>query len=161
MKKQDKINRLKTDLCPRIPHGVKVRYKNEVYDVVGFTNDKAIIVKPLMSELTGVGLTEIKPYLRPIGTITHAEKEWLRRHLWFGHSSDSYDKHSHRGIEIKSCFLDDEEYAKYDFEDFCELESWLNAHHIDYRGMIDKKLAVRANDKIYGIKGSTKETDEK
>lgn len=160
MKKQEKINSIKRDLCPRIPYGVKVRYKNEVYDMVGVTNDKAIIVKPLMSELKGVELTEIKPYLRPIGTITYTEKEWLRRHLWFGYPSDDYDKHSHRGIEIKECFLDNEEHAEYDFQGFYEVESWLNEHHIDYRGMIDKKLAVRANDEIYGINRITKETEE-
>ena len=33
---------------------------------------------------------------------------------------------------------------------------WLNAHHFDYRGLIEKGLALEASDGMYNIKGHNK-----
>lgn len=67
-----------------------------------------------------VYLSEVKPYLRPLSSMTDEEKE-------------EYHK------------LCDNCYDIY----FNSVESidWLNKHHFDYRGLIDKGLAIKATEK--------------
>ena len=35
------------------------------------------------------------------------------------------------------------------FEQFASLENWLNSHHFDYRGLIEKGLALEAPEGMY------------
>lgn len=58
----------------------------------------------------------VKPYLRPMSSQTSEEREELNNILEYQYCSDD------------SCM--------------CEATDWLNAHHFDYRGLIDKGLAI-------------------
>lgn len=69
---------------------------------------------------------EYKPYLRPMSSMTTKEKE----------EYDSCRKHL--------C----DEYNRYCF-DSVESIDWLNAHHFDYRGLIDKGIALEAPEGMY------------
>ena len=70
---------------------------------------------------------EIKPYLRPLSSMTEEEeKEYT-----------SIDNRSY------SCPQD---YAHIPATNRID---WLNAHHFDYRGLIEKNLALEAPDGIY------------
>ena len=65
----------------------------------------------------------IKPYLRPISSITEEEKEYF-------------------GIPFTSEGL-------VTLTDTVECMDWLNAHHFDYRGLIEKGLALEAPKGMY------------
>ena len=117
---------LRKDLCARFPYGVIVSVtdgtiKYEAYiESVSYQN---IQVSPVSDSVftpyTFYKISEIKPYLRPMSSMT--EEEWN---------------------DYKSTW----KLIEHDLEDIYEpcIESydWLNAHHFDYRNLIEKGLAV-------------------
>lgn len=70
---------------------------------------------------------EVKPYLRPLSSMTEEEKKEFCK------------------IEERMKFPC--EYIKLTFS-VDELD-WLNAHHFDYRGLIEKGLALEAKEGMY------------
>lgn len=102
------------DLCPRLPYGVKVQCESDggmlvsVYDMTLSTE--------LLDGFVD-GTENIRPYLRPMSTMTEEERE-------------EYD--------IVGLLTN-----KPNIEEF----DWLNAHHFDYRGLIDKGLAIELTSK--------------
>lgn len=131
MKQEDKELLLK-DLCARLPYGVFC----DIY------NEKCTITEKLL--IGGLshfcnGTIAVKPYLRPISSMTAEEKkEW---HATFESvynlvpggdpdNEDDYDDNWHEEPGIES----------YDY---------LNAHHFDYRALIEKGLALEAPKGMY------------
>lgn len=121
MTQEDKELLLK-DLCARLPYGVKVRL---VYD------ENTIEVREM-----GIGsLHDIMfdnadglPYLRPMSSMTMEELfEFIR-------ISDSVLR---IGEWKSTCVLS------------LEQIDWFNAHHFDYRGLIEKGLALEAPKDMY------------
>lgn len=154
------------DLCARLPYGVKVcvgtqcDIDNDITDIAllqGLEFDNPTFgVKALVcvetysgSNTFGTDIEDIKPYLRPIESITEEEKDKLRKLLWFGYPSDDYDINAHRGIEIASVLHDTWKNAEFDFEEFNDLQDFLNSIHIDYRGLIPIGLALPAPEGMY------------
>jgi hypothetical protein len=72
----------------------------------------------------------IKPYLRPMSSMTEEEeKEYKTISIWG---------------EVRE--------SKSHYTDICptiEGYDWLNAHHFDYRGLIEKGLALEAPEGMY------------
>ena len=121
------------DLCARLPYGTIIRnYATDEDDVLTYS---------LLEDFEIVGLEYIKPYLRPMSSMTEEEKEeW---HNTFDSvydlvpggdpdNEDDYDDNWHEQPGIES----------YD---------WLNEHHFDYRGLIEKGLALEATENMYQI----------
>jgi hypothetical protein len=103
MKQEDKELLLK-DLCSRLPYGVVV----ELDEKFGFNKGIHSLVKELLDPY---GVEGIKPYLRPMSSMTEEEEnEYYNIEFGFNIHSDRVD--------------------------------WLNAHHFDYRGLIEKGLAI-------------------
>ena len=75
----------------------------------------------------------IKPYLRPMSSMTEEEKKEYRKTQitkW-----------------VKS--VDCTNGGYYEHRDTLKTFDWLNAHHFDYRGLIDKGLAIAASEGMY------------
>lgn len=93
----------------------------------------------------------VKPYLRPMSSMTKEERIEFSRLLdiryceedWEGHISTSYC------IEIDSVYTDDEDGIKYPSPFSMEAIDWLNKYHFDYRGLIEKGLALEAPKGMY------------
>lgn len=130
---------LLVDLCSRLPYGVKVSkvIQNEESEYISNPfefeylrhKDGIIIIKNYfdngMPDIDTICIENIKPYLRPLSSMTHKEyKEYL-----------------------KTCIFSNE------IGDINSLESydWYNAHHFDYRGLIEKNLAIEAPKDMYKI----------
>ena len=90
----------------------------------------------------------IKPYLRPLSSMTEDERKELSDLIdkeINGFISDEEDSflfslYSTTGIRCNLCgerFYFDEMFIVYD---------WLNAHHFDYRGLIEKGLAIKVTE---------------
>ena len=103
------------DLCTRLPYNPLVKYKGENYNVLGIAHGRLVLCKPLMS---------------------HTLNE------------------NPRVEDIKPCLrpmssMTEEELKEYDIQCYiyddiiCHID-WLNAHHFDYRGLIEKGLAIDA-----------------
>ena len=94
-------------------------------------------------------IEDVKPYLRPMESMTEEEKAELKDIILFGYSSNDYDRYEHRGVEIVELEYDNWDKIGFDFADYCKLENWLNKNHLDYRGLIPMGLALEAPEDMY------------
>lgn len=108
---------LNIDLCSRLPYiDTMVQWQNEDYHMISIGFGRVTLVKPLMSITAGSPLiTEVKPYLRPMSSITEEEQQQISD-FWIG--------------------ADTKEFA-------IRLLDFYNQNHLDYRGLIPMGLAIR------------------
>ena len=118
------------DFCTRLPyHDLYVQYDNKCWLAIGYGHGKVELMPNIFSSIAGPCplIEDIKPYLRPMSSITEKEKEEFENLL-----EGIVD-----GIE------------RWDKPDLCEEYDWLNAHHFDYRGLIEKGLALEVPEGMY------------
>lgn len=130
MTQQDK-DLLLRDLSARLPYGVKVQVE---YDAEEFGKtieiDEITMIDKYGKEILlyhageYFSIEELKPYLRPMSSITVEEREEYQKFLF---PCPDYDGRVVVGVYHRDL------YKVYD---------WLNAHHFDYRGLIEKGLAI-------------------
>lgn len=140
MSENDKELLLK-DLCNRLPYGVKVKHEAQDFPSTLLWVDSERLSAGRKADKIGVGsdwgnIEFIKPYLRPMSSMTEGEKEELTEE----HKKDERiyidviervangDKHA-RGTAIPHFAAD-----------------WCNEHHFDYRGLIEKGLAIEVTE---------------
>lgn len=119
------------DLSARLPYDVIVDYESYIYVLneidpackdIDFITVRIQDVKRLICA-NSVMIENIKPYLRPMSSMTEKERtEWMNI------------THAQNWLIISN--LD-------------KAVHWLNAHHFDYRGLIEKGLALEAPRNMY------------
>ena len=129
---QEEKQLLLQDLCGRLPYGVKTIYQDiimEVFVVSNFFDNMCCLKwdshKGYYNQ-THAHIGQFKPYLRPMSSMTEEEKEEY--------------------CNLQDIFLCS---SQYPITDAYELFHWLNEHHFDYRGLIEKGLAIEAPDGMY------------
>lgn len=133
MNEQDKQLLFK-DLCARLPYNVIIRINH-------------LSSEEYNSYLYGQHLIEfqaheirIKPYLRPMESMTEDEKK-------------EYRKTQYKEVVVQyPCTA-----APNDVEIWCSTAStydYLNSIHVDYRGLIEKGLALPAPEGMYDLKNN-------
>ena len=139
---QEGTQLLLKDLCARLPYGVKVSFrgKTEVLHEAHIYQSVQTIVGE-SGILYDVDTPNIKPYLRPMSSMT--SKEW---------------------VEFCDCSLKDE--ASWAITGNGQRliphqnrEDYLNSKHFDYRGLIEMGLALEAPDGMYNKEESEKESE--
>ena len=119
------------DLCARLPYGVK--YCRESWN---YEWDQEMSVVEVLEDIDKEGyinyhkvykVWDIKPYLRPMSSMTEEEEKEYSK-LWD---------------------LQDEFPTDADIRFKTDVFNWLNAHHFDYRGLIEKGLALEALEGMY------------
>lgn len=118
---------LKKVLCEQLPYGIKVWYPNGTGSI---GTVKGIVEYTCYFETNpyygnSCSIDNIKPYLRPLSSMTEEEKEDF-------------------GVPFTSEGL-------VTLADTVECIDWLNVHHFDYRGLIEKGLALEATEGMYKI----------
>ena len=120
MTQEDKQLLLK-DLCARLPYRVKIE---RTYIDYPTTLHEEYIVSWKIGEI------EIKPYLRPMSSMTEEEEnEYVQKYETILTITEK--KHT--------CILS------------IEPIEWLLAHHFDFRGLIERGLAIKAPEDMYKI----------
>ena len=127
---QDKELLLK-DLCARLPYGVKLHCISYTMTCIGpYTLDTIVLDRFCNENTEYVPFDEVKPYLFPLSSMTEEQKKTLKVLCdWNDEEADAqsilvlYQKH----FVMKSDVID-----------------WLHKNHFDYRGLIDKGLAIDA-----------------
>ena len=137
---QEEKELLLKDICDRIPYGVIGKFKNSNQQIYGIFHD-------LLEgwQVSGITLMEsidtVKPYLFPLSSMTEEqEKEISKRYNYYHYYGLCVEITNHReGFwdNDNSCLL----------EDYLWLEDWFNKNHFDYRGLIEKGLAIDATGK--------------
>lgn len=138
---------LLTDLCARLPYNVTCQftwaYYNETTDeeeVIAKENDGIrnidIHIKEIQADYYGewVDLENCKPYLRPMSSMTVEE---IRYKL------SKFFKIINTNIEEVGYI------PTLNSDSAIEYINWLNANHFDYRGLIEKGLALEAPEGMY------------
>ena len=131
MTKEDKELLLK-DLCARLPYGVKVKNVRNNFDISSFDNNVKEI-KVLIEEYN------IKPYLRLMSSMTRQEciqlSVLLPRYFIV--------------IPERLACLDHINGGIINFEVLDTIIDFYNSHHLDWRGLIPKGLALEAPEGMY------------
>ena len=124
MKQEDKELLFK-DLCERLPYGVIVHYKNKE----GESGDVALGTGNIgyVKELGG-WWKGCKPYLRPMSSMTEEEKETYYNLCY---------------EEEREEFEFGEWATRIHYHNTIDSIDWLNANHFDYRGLLEKGLAIK------------------
>ena len=150
MTQEEKKLLLLKDLSARLPYGVEVNYKEYAYDIRHWKIDSlhspaysesGILIDTdyegwiTFTEYKGCGMStgsrplhlgKVLPYLRPISSMTEEEKQMMDN-LWKDNN--------------KLVFADPNKVRRYRFYDISVVD-FLNSHHFDYRGLIEKGLAI-------------------
>ena len=117
---QENKELLLKDLCARLPYNVicQVEFKEN-----GKYNSKVMLLSGIFTDEAyfttkggSIYSNEYKPYLFPLSSMTEEEK-LMYEGLMIGTDNISY---------------------------MLDVVDWLNAHHFDYRGLIEKGLAIDA-----------------
>ena len=139
---REDIDLLFKDLCARLPYGVMC----QVDDGAAGLNDGKLVEINISEELVRFDadycwdayIDDVKPYLRPMSSMT--------------------DKELTTFLEIRGMNINSEELKTFregqtaivsTLPSYSRHIDWLNAHHFDYRGLIEKGLALEAPEGMY------------
>ena len=134
MEQKDKELLLK-DLCARLPYGVRVWYKYSTWHSEKFATsirlvDEKIALSSKFNKegdwfpIEEAGEILIKPYLRPLSSMTEEEHEEYRKYV--------------------------KEVNGFTYDINCsDLVDWFNRKMFDYRGLIPKGFALEAPEGMY------------
>ena len=132
---QENKELLLKDLCARLPYGVIIEYNND-----GCSSTRELGLGSLHDFM--FDNAELKPYLRPMSSMTEEEKKEFHKLKQF-----SVTVVMPNGVSrIKPTYIVD---LEDDGDGINYLYDWLNAHHFDYRGLIEKGLALEAPEGMY------------
>ena len=147
---QEEKEMLIKDLCGRLPYGVIVQVNDGLrgtYDrrlVQVFCDRVSCSVNVCNPLKECICIDSVKPYLRPMSSITEEEREELKR--IFGCDSVDIDC-----LEFTvGGSVDYDIFCMY-YEHCAELIDWLNDNMFDYRGLIPKGLAEVAPEGMYEL----------
>jgi hypothetical protein len=159
MTQEEKLLLLK-DLCARLPYKVKVYNKTFKEPTIQTLYGKISDNEFLMEETyTSVGIDGddfgsfnkrhytgyvdfIKPYLQPMSSMTEEELKEFKRLKQM-----SVTVVMPNGVSLlKPTYIVD---LEDDGDGLNHLYDWLNSHHFDYRGLIEKGLALEAPKDMY------------
>ena len=137
---QEETDKLMKYLCMALPYGVKIQVEGLERDII---KDKGIrtlaSVLPLRNAVEydnhganyGVNIEQVKPYLRPMSSMTEDE---------LGEFNEVTG-----GISFNEGIIDFGENSVYATR-IIYIIDWLLEHHFDYRGLIEKGLAIKVTE---------------
>lgn len=139
---QEEKQLLLKDLCARLPYGVKIldtpaKLCGELFLI----NTIDSIQYETETDVYEQTIYNIKPYLRPMSSMTKEEKKEYESFFSIGEYSCG-----------GSLYGTEYEYIADSPDDISQsicLFDWLNAHHFDYRGLIEEGLALEAPEEMY------------
>lgn len=135
------------DLCGRLPYGVNILHvKDGIIGVLSTINiyvegreEKLKCSIPFFGE-DNVPIEEFKPYLYPLSSLTSSEAEDIERIM----GCNILWRISEGLIEWTVGGSVESEIFELRIDQIEQLTEFLNAHHFDYRGLIEKGLAIDA-----------------
>jgi hypothetical protein len=140
MTQEEEKQLLIKDLCARLLYGLRVKIFDESILSYGNNEEGTLDGKETMSDDCFVikcsndswiiSYKDFKPYLRPMSSMTKEE-----RSEYFDFRNQELQRVAFAEIGRESAIA--------------EISDWLNANHFDYRGLIERGLALEAPDGMY------------
>lgn len=134
---QEEKELLLKDLCARIPYWIdlRIQYNGNDYTPFGYGAGRiSMLSSPIMSCTVGYApmVEEVKPYLRPMSSMTEGECITLSKLIPYETDAWKYIK---TPIPLYIANIE-----QFDF---------FHRHHLDWRGLIPKGLALEAPEGMY------------
>lgn len=134
---QEERDLLFIELSARLHYGVKVQtslFENPT-SIKGIAEDECWIYCD-EDNYEWIDIEEVKPYLRPMSSMTEEERRYLLEELGFDEDLENgelndFGSYVYRSVNVLSLF------------------DWMFAHHFDFRGLIEKGLALEAPEGMY------------
>lgn len=126
---REEQNLLIKDLCTRLPHGVKIRIEYPFLKEEEWHSEilYGLDLQRLCIANTSIRLEEFKPYLFPLSSMTEEQKK-------------EYNRLKH---EVPVCYYEyGDVVEEVELFDSPESFEYLIENHFDYRGLIEKGLAI-------------------
>ena len=123
---QEEKQLLLKDLCARLPYETWVQYDGKEWLVTGYGHGRVSLLPGAFSSVGGPCplVEEVRPYLRPMSSMTDEEENELVKIAVMGGYNDTV------------------------FNSYA-VTDWLNKKMFDYRGLIEKGLALEAPKDMY------------
>ena len=119
------------DLCARLPYmpKIKITYQQQGIKGTDEGNVSCDFIEKIVNDLRNGVITDMQIFLRPMSSMTEDENK-ERKQLGIlcvinGNHERIFDGFGNESADTQLKALD-----------------WLNAHHFDYRGLIEKNLAL-------------------
>lgn len=161
------------DLSARLPYDVMVDYGRIPLDLsVGVCQESHIYIlneiDPACKDIDyitvriqdverlmcakSVMIEEIKQYLRPLSSMNEEEKIELYQIAGFYYLSNN-ELLKDEWRQFSGALSENKLFLPYPIweDNLNKVYDWLNAHHFDYRGLIEKGLALEAQEDMYKI----------
>ena len=146
---QEEKQLLLKDLCSRLPYGVKCRFETTVdtYETIELSREGTNGLLVDFDELYCYWFNEgfVLPYLRPMSSMTESEIDKLFDILHIDKDGKDDDWIKINDVVGIKFFFPTGKWV----ENVAEAYDYLNSIHIDYRGLIDKGLALEAPEGMY------------
>ena len=133
MEQKDK-DLLLRDLCARLPYGVKCD-KGEPRKIISIKSNGWVEIENGEYIPKVYPIEDIKPYLFPLSSMTEEQRKELILYACYEARNEDCGRH----CEIYYYDMVGHENVMFPDSDGID---WLNAHHFDYRNLIEKKLAI-------------------
>lgn len=122
------------DLCARLPYHVRCK----IWLADGTTEEGLLDLEHNYGDVLQDAfyynkIKDIKPYLRPLSSMTEEERKSLP-FPWVNN------------FGVISSYSECEGFIEITHDDFSRIIDWLNAHHFDWRGLIPKDLALSTDE---------------
>lgn len=147
---QEEKRLLLIDLCGRLPYGVMIKdtYCGHYGRLVEIGCKFAYFVSKLNSNTLDAQLCHVKPYLRPLSSMTESEMDKLFDILHIDKDDNGEDWIKINDVLGIKFFFSTGRWV----ENVIEAYDYLNSIHIDYRGLIPMGLALETPVGMYKIK---------
>ena len=147
MTQKDKELLLK-DLCARLPYGVKIEHAGgfigtlnnlTTYRLYDGDNIKDIYCAiDFFGDDDYISVEYFRPYLFPLSSMNEEQKKEIsKRYNYIGYYGLNIEITNH-----SEGYWDND--TSCNLQDYLWLEDWYNKNHFDYRGLIEKSLAIDA-----------------
>lgn len=126
MTQEDK-DLLLIDLCARLPYEVKVKVNEDIqgdFTLIGLTKERVFTTCEVEGKFNDFPIELIKPYLYPFSSMSDEQLPYYITTL-------KYSEETRGMVETPNSF------------------DWLNKNHFDYRGLIEKGLAIDATELVF------------
>ena len=134
---QENAKLMAQELGSRLSYGVKIRVSDKIETVEGINILDNIVE---FGTYMACDIDEVKPYLFPLSSMTDEMLEELNANGFFKYR-DTIANVSHMESNGK---VSEEIYTYIDIENISFLMEFFYSHHIDFRGLIEKGLALDA-----------------
>ena len=131
------------DLCARLPYGVIVvtpKGRGYVCDInlTIFDYELGVNINPIIRDTFSIN--DVKPYLLPMSSMTDEQEKEIQEII--GNPDYACIIRKTDGLELWLNFIDTDPTIWLDA--IFEVQDYLNKNHFDYRGLIEKGLAIDA-----------------